>query len=170
MKIQIINGPNLNLLGQREPGIYGSESFEVFLPKLQERYPDIEIDYYQSNVEGELINKMQEVGFTYDGIVLNAGAYTHTSIEHNAIVLEAHLLHLVDELALHVALIVVYLHIRDLGFQLGQECLERLAAIDARLANTQQVQVGSVNNLNLHCLACYFGAKLRISEGKTKFI
>ena len=80
MKIQIINGPNLNLLGVREPGIYGSESFEVFLPKLQERYPDIEIDYYQSNVEGELINKMQEVGFTYDGIVLNAGAYTHTSV------------------------------------------------------------------------------------------
>ena len=80
MKIQIINGPNLNLLGQREPGIYGSESFEAFLPKLQERYPDIQIDYYQSNVEGELINKMQEVGFSYDGIVLNAGAYTHTSI------------------------------------------------------------------------------------------
>ena len=80
MKIQIINGPNLNLLGVRAPGIYGSESFEVFLPKLQERYPDIEIDYYQSNVEGELINKMQEVGFTCDGIVLNAGAYTHTSI------------------------------------------------------------------------------------------
>ena len=74
MKIQIINGPNLNLLGVREPGIYGSESFEVFLPKLQERYPDIEIDYYQSNVEGELINKMQEVGFSCDGIVLNAGA------------------------------------------------------------------------------------------------
>ena len=80
MKIQIINGPNLNLLGVREPGIYGSESFEVFLPKLQERYPDIEIDYFQSNVEGELINKMQEVGFSCDGIVLNAGAYTHTSI------------------------------------------------------------------------------------------
>ncbi len=80
MKIQIINGPNLNLLGQREPGIYGSESFEAFLPKLQERYPDVQIDYYQSNIEGELINKMQEVGFSYDGIVLNAGAYTHTSI------------------------------------------------------------------------------------------
>ena len=80
MKIQIINGPNLNLLGQREPGIYGSESFEVFLPKLKEKYPDVQIDYYQSNVEGELINKMQEVGFSYDGIVLNAGAYTHTSI------------------------------------------------------------------------------------------
>ena len=80
MKIQIINGPNLNLLGQREPGIYGSESFEAFLPKLQERYPNVQIDYYQSNIEGELINKMQEVGFSYDGIVLNAGAYTHTSI------------------------------------------------------------------------------------------
>ena len=80
MKIQIINGPNLNLLGVREPGIYGSESFDVFLPKLQERYPDREIDYYQSNVEGELINKMQEAGFSCDGIVLNAGAYTHTSV------------------------------------------------------------------------------------------
>ena len=80
MKILIINGPNLNLLGVREPGIYGSESFEVFLPKLKEQYPDVEIDYYQSNIEGELINKMQEVGFTFDGIVLNAGAYTHTSI------------------------------------------------------------------------------------------
>ncbi|MBQ7509620.1 MAG: type II 3-dehydroquinate dehydratase [Prevotella sp.] len=80
MKIQIINGPNLNLLGVREPGIYGSESFETYLPLLQARYPDVQIDYYQSNVEGELINKMQEVGFQYDGIVLNAGAYTHTSI------------------------------------------------------------------------------------------
>lgn len=80
MKIQIINGPNLNLLGQREPGIYGSASFVEYLPKLQASYPDVEIDYYQSNVEGELINKMQEVGFSYDGIVLNAGAYTHTSI------------------------------------------------------------------------------------------
>ena len=80
MKIQIINGPNLNLLGRREPGIYGSESFEAYLPQLQSRYPDVQIDYYQSNVEGELINKMQEVGFSYDGIVLNAGAYTHTSI------------------------------------------------------------------------------------------
>ena len=80
MKILIINGPNLNLLGVREPGIYGSESFEVFLPKFKEQYPDAEIVYYQSNIEGELINKMQEVGFTYDGIVLNAGAYTHTSV------------------------------------------------------------------------------------------
>ena len=80
MKIQIINGPNLNLLGVREPGIYGSESFEAFLPQLQAKYPDVQIDYYQSNIEGELINKMQEVGLKYDGIVLNAGAYTHTSV------------------------------------------------------------------------------------------
>ena len=80
MRIQIINGPNLNLLGKREPGIYGSESFEAYLPQLQAKYPNVQIDYYQSNVEGELINKMQEVGFSYDGIVLNAGAYTHTSI------------------------------------------------------------------------------------------
>ena len=80
MKIQIINGPNLNLLGVREPGIYGNNSFEAYLPQLQAAYPDVEISYYQSNIEGELINKMQEVGFTFDGIVLNAGAYTHTSI------------------------------------------------------------------------------------------
>lgn len=82
MKIQIINGPNLNLLGQREPGIYGSSSFESYLPELCKRYSEVDIDYYQSNVEGELINKMQETGFfgDYDGIVFNAGAYTHTSI------------------------------------------------------------------------------------------
>ena len=80
MKILIMNGPNLNLLGVREPGIYGSSSFESYLPKLRERYPEVEIEYYQSNVEGEMINKLQEVGFTYDGIVLNAGAYTHTSV------------------------------------------------------------------------------------------
>ena len=82
MKIQIINGPNLNLLGQREPGIYGSESFDSYLPLLRANYPDVQIDYHQSNVEGELIDKMQQVGFfeDYDGIVLNAGAYTHTSV------------------------------------------------------------------------------------------
>ena len=80
MRIQIINGPNLNLLGQREPGIYGSDSFDKYLSSLRSQYPDVQIDYYQSNVEGELINKMQEVGFSYDGIVLNAGAYTHTSV------------------------------------------------------------------------------------------
>lgn len=79
-KIQIINGPNLNLLGVREPGIYGNNSFESYLPALRALLPDVRIDYYQSNIEGEMINKMQEVGFGYDGIVLNAGAYTHTSI------------------------------------------------------------------------------------------
>lgn len=80
MKIQIINGPNLNLLGVREPGIYGGRSFEDFLPALKVKFPDIEIEYFQSNSEGELIDKLQKVGFTHDGVVLNAGAYTHTSI------------------------------------------------------------------------------------------
>ena len=80
MKIQIINGPNLNLLGKREPGVYGATSFEDYLTDLRSRYADIQLDYDQSNVEGELINKIHEVGFDYDGIILNAGAYTHTSI------------------------------------------------------------------------------------------
>ena len=80
MKVIIINGPNLNLLGIREPGIYGKESMETFLLRLRKRYAGMEIDYYQSNVEGELIDKLQETGFSYDGIILNAGAYTHTSI------------------------------------------------------------------------------------------
>ncbi len=80
MKIQIVNGPNLNLLGTREPDIYGNNDFNSFLATLRQQYPQVEIDYYQSNVEGELINKLQEVGFSADGIVLNAGAYTHTSI------------------------------------------------------------------------------------------
>ena len=79
-KILILNGPNLNLLGVREPGIYGTCSFDNYLPVLRSRFPEVELHYYQSNVEGELINKMQEVGFTFDGIVLNAGAYTHTSV------------------------------------------------------------------------------------------
>lgn len=80
MKIQIINGPNLNLLGLREPTIYGSEGFETYISQLREIYSIIEIDYYQSNVEGELINKLHEVGFSYDGIIINAGGYTHTSV------------------------------------------------------------------------------------------
>ena len=80
MKIQIINGPNINLLGKREPGIYGVRSFEDYLQELKKRYPQVVFEYYQSNVEGEMINKIHEVGFDYDGIVLNAGAYTHTSI------------------------------------------------------------------------------------------
>ena len=80
MKIQIINGPNLNLLGLREPGIYGSQSFEDYLLELKSLYSILEIDYFQSNVEGELINKLHEVGFEYDGIIINAGGYTHTSV------------------------------------------------------------------------------------------
>ena len=80
MNIIIINGPNLNLLGKREPTIYGSQSFEDYLDVLKSRYPDVNIEYYQSNVEGELIDTIQETGFISDGIVLNAGAYTHTSV------------------------------------------------------------------------------------------
>ena len=80
MRIQIINGPNINLLGKREPSIYGAVSFEEYYNKLVLQYPEIEFDYYQSNIEGEMINKIHEVGFSYDGIILNAGAYTHTSI------------------------------------------------------------------------------------------
>ncbi len=80
MKIQIINGPNLNLLGVREKSIYGDKGFESYLEDLRKQYPDIQLDYYQSNVEGELINKLHEIGFSYNGVVLNAGAYTHTSV------------------------------------------------------------------------------------------
>ena len=79
-KILIVNGPNLNLLGKREPGIYGQESFDSYLPQLRNRYPQVEIDYFQSNSEGALIDRMQQDGFSVDGIVLNAGAYTHTSV------------------------------------------------------------------------------------------
>lgn len=80
MRILIVNGPNLNLLGKREPLIYGSESFEEYLQKLKDEFPDANIDHYQSNVEGEIINKLHEAGFSYDGIILNAGGYTHTSV------------------------------------------------------------------------------------------
>ncbi|WP_018108826.1 type II 3-dehydroquinate dehydratase [Bacteroides propionicifaciens] len=80
MKVQLINGPNINLLGKREPSIYGSSSFDDYFSILEKRYPTIELSSFQSNIEGELINKIQEVGFSHDGIILNAGAYTHTSI------------------------------------------------------------------------------------------
>ncbi|VAV84421.1 3-dehydroquinate dehydratase II [hydrothermal vent metagenome] len=80
MRIIIINGPNLNLLGKREPNIYGNLTFEAYFKKLQKKYPNIELEYFQSNVEGELINKIQDKGFSYDGIILNAAAYTHTSV------------------------------------------------------------------------------------------
>ena len=80
MKIIIINGPNLNLLGKREPEIYGNQDFDSYFKFLQEKFSDLEISYFQSNIEGEIINKLQEVGFTSDGIILNAGGYTHTSV------------------------------------------------------------------------------------------
>jgi 3-dehydroquinate dehydratase-2 len=80
MKIAIINGPNLNLLGKREPGIYGNESFETYFEKLKTQFPDVELSYYQNNIEGEMINHLHEIGFSYDGILLNAGGYTHTSV------------------------------------------------------------------------------------------
>ena len=80
MKILILNGPNINLLGKREPGIYGNQTFESYYESLLIEFPAIEFEQYQSNIEGELIDKIQEVGFSYDGIILNAGAYTHTSV------------------------------------------------------------------------------------------
>ena len=86
MKIQIINGPNLNLLGKRETDVYGNQPFEEYLKVLNARFPSADLSYYQSNVEGEIINKLHEVGFSYKGIILNAGAYTHTSVAiHDAI-------------------------------------------------------------------------------------
>lgn len=80
MQILVLNGPNLNLLGKREPDIYGKEDFETFFDSLKKKYPKVNLHYFQSNIEGEIINKIQEVGFHYDGIILNAAAYTHTSI------------------------------------------------------------------------------------------
>jgi len=98
MKLIIINGPNLNLLGQREPEVYGTENFEVYLKKLRKEFPHITIEYYQSNIEGEIIDALQKVGFIYDGIILNAGGYTHTSVSIadaiksiNAPVVEVHI-------------------------------------------------------------------------------
>jgi len=79
-RIQIINGPNLNLLGKREPSVYGNQPFEVYFDELKIKYPQVELSYFQSNVEGEIVNKLHEVGFDFDGIIINAGAYTHTSI------------------------------------------------------------------------------------------
>jgi 3-dehydroquinate dehydratase II len=79
-RIQIINGPNLNLLGKREPTVYGDQSFDAYFLKLKTAFPDVTMDYFQSNTEGVIIDKLQETGFTYDGIILNGGAYTHTSI------------------------------------------------------------------------------------------
>jgi 3-dehydroquinate dehydratase II len=79
-KIAIINGPNLNLLGKREPGVYGNQSFEEYFEELKTKFPEVDFHYYQSNIEGELINELQRVGFSYDGIIINPGGYTHTSV------------------------------------------------------------------------------------------
>lgn len=80
MQLLILNGPNLNLLGQRQPEVYGNQSFDSYFDELKLQFPSVQLDYFQSNVEGEIINKLQEAGFSYDGILLNAGAYTHTSV------------------------------------------------------------------------------------------
>jgi 3-dehydroquinate dehydratase-2 len=80
MKIQIINGPNMNLIGKRETSLYGETPFDSYLETLKKRYPQVQIDYFQSNIEGEIIDKIQEVGFSCDGIIINAGGYTHTSV------------------------------------------------------------------------------------------
>lgn len=142
-KIQIINGPNLNLLGKREPGVYGRTSFDTYLPELRTAYPDCEIAYYQSNIEGELIDKIQETGFTADGIVLNAGAYTHTSVAlHDAIksvpapVVEVHLSNVhAREPFRHVSLISAACKGVILGFgldsyRLAVEALSRVASAE----------------------------------------
>ena|SRR5580704_5368753 len=98
MRIAIINGPNLNLLGTREPEVYGHQTFEQYYGELQKRYPSVEFNYFQSNIEGELINELQRVGFSVDGILLNPGGYTHTSVAMgdaiaaiNAPVIEVHI-------------------------------------------------------------------------------
>lgn len=80
MKLMVINGPNLNLLGVREPSVYGSQTFDEYFITLQNSFQNIELEYYQSNIEGEIINKLHEVGFSYEGVILNAGGYTHTSV------------------------------------------------------------------------------------------
>ena len=126
MKLIIINGPNLNLLGVREPEIYGSQSFEMYLDKLRSMYPEDSIEYYQSNVEGEIIDVIQKTGFIYDGIILNAGGYTHTSVSiADAIkavttpVVEVHISNIMArEPARHVSMISQYARGSIMGFGL----------------------------------------------------
>ena len=141
-KIQIINGPNLNLLGKREPTVYGNASFEDYLSELRARFPQCEISYYQSNVEGEIINKIHEVGFEYDGIVLNAGAYTHTSIAlHDAIkavttpVVEVHISNVhARESFRHVSMILGLGWIR-IGWRSNRLCDRRFRRLSNRINN-----------------------------------
>jgi 3-dehydroquinate dehydratase-2 len=116
MKIAIINGPNLNLLGKREVDIYGSESFDSYLQTLQNKYANIEISYFQSNVEGELINEIQRVGFSCDGIILNAGGYTHTSVA-------------IGDAVAAVTTPVIEVHISNI---LGREDFRKLSHVSAK--------------------------------------
>lgn len=138
-KIQIINGPNLNLLGKREPTVYGNTAFDGYLESLRAQYPQCKIEYYQSNIEGELIDKIHEVGFDVDGIILNAGAYTHTSIAlHDAIkavtspVVEVHISNVhARESFRHVSMISAACRGVILGFGLDSYRL----ALESFLAN-----------------------------------
>lgn len=139
-KIQIINGPNLNLLGKREPTVYGNASFEDYLEQLKARYPQCEISYFQSNIEGEMINKIHETGFSADGIILNAGAYTHTSIAlHDAIkavatpVVEVHISNVhARESFRHVSMISAACRGVVLGFGLDSYRLALESFLDGR--------------------------------------
>lgn len=139
-KIQIINGPNLNLLGKREPTVYGNASFEGYLEQLKTRYPECEISYFQSNIEGEMINKIHETGFSADGIILNAGAYTHTSIAlHDAIkavttpVVEVHISNVhARESFRHVSMISAACRGVVLGFGLDSYRLALESFLDGR--------------------------------------
>lgn len=145
-KIQIINGPNLNLLGKREPTVYGNASFEDYLSVLRARYPQCKIDYYQSNIEGEMIDKIHEVGFDYDGIIMNAGAYTHTSIAlHDAIkavttpVVEVHISNVhARESFRHVSMISAACKGVILGFGLDSYRLAVEAVIELAAANSSK--------------------------------
>jgi 3-dehydroquinate dehydratase-2 len=142
-KIQIINGPNLNLLGKREPAVYGNVSFEGYLNELRATYPQCEINYFQSNVEGELINKIHETGFGCDAVILNAGAYTHTSVAlHDAIkavespVIEVHISNIhAREAFRHVSLISAACTGVILGFGLDSYRLAIEVALTSKTDN-----------------------------------
>jgi 3-dehydroquinate dehydratase-2 len=120
MKICIINGPNLNLIGSREPGIYGSETFEHFFQKLRKEYETIDFDYFQSNVEGELINKIQQSSANMDGIILNAGGYTHTSVA-------------IGDAIAAIKTPVIEVHISNVG---AREDFRKISHITAKCAGT----------------------------------
>jgi 3-dehydroquinate dehydratase-2 len=120
MKICIINGPNLNLIGSREPGIYGSETFEHFFQKLRKEYATIDFDYFQSNVEGELINKIQQSAANMDGIILNAGGYTHTSVA-------------IGDAIAAIKTPVIEVHISNVG---AREDFRKISHITAKCAGT----------------------------------